>query len=278
MKKLLSLLLLVSISLVGCSSNQTSSVMDSGVIVVGSECDYAPFNWTTSEKNKSAYAQPIQEQNGYCDGFDIRIAGMVAEDLGLEIKVKKIVWDGLIPALNSGTIDIIIAGMNPTEERKESISFTDPYFISEPIMAVIVKKDSEFAKAASLADLDGGKFTAQIGTSQIKLLEQIPNLSKTNPLPDYPSLMKATTSGVIDGYLAEEPVAIEHVKSDKSLTMVVFKENKGFEFPEEFVATSIGVRKDDTVLMEKINASLSKISVEKRKSMMNEFIKRSESE
>lgn len=278
MKKLLALLLFVSVSLFGCSSNQASSVMDSGVIVVGSECDYAPFNWTTSEKNKSEFAQPIEEQNGYCDGFDIRIASMVAEDLGLELKVKKIAWDGLIPALTSGTIDIIIAGMNPTEERKQTISFSDPYFISKPIMAVIVKKDSQFAKALSVADLDGGKFTAQIGTTQIDLLEQIPNRVETNPLPDYPSLMKATSSGVIDGYLAEEPVAIEHVQSDKSLTMVIFEDSKGFTFPESFTATSIGVRQDDTLLIDKINASLAKISVEEREKMMNEFIKRSESE
>ena len=127
MKKLLALLLFVSVSLFGCSSNQASSVMDSGVLVVGAECDYAPYNWTTSEKLKSEHAHPIEEQNGYCDGYDIFIASQLADELGLELKVKKIAWDGLIPALTSGTIDIIIAGMNPTEERKQTISFSDPY-------------------------------------------------------------------------------------------------------------------------------------------------------
>lgn len=276
MKKLL-LSLGLCLALVGCSSEETSDVLDSGVLVVGAECDYAPYNWTTSESNKSEYAVKIEEQNGYCDGYDIRIASMIADELGVELKVKKINWDGLIPALNSNTIDVIIAGMSPTEERKESINFTDPYFVDSPEMAIIVKKDSEYADASSIADFAGAKITAQQGTLQVDLIEQIDNVGETNPLPDYPSLMQATTSGAIDGYIAEYSIAQEHINSDDSLAMVRFKDDNGFVLSEEFTSIAMGVRKDDTALLDKLNEALASIPEKDRQAMMKEIIEKVES-
>ena len=278
MKKLL-LSLGICFALVGCSSNSnTSDVLESGVLVVGSECDYAPYNWTTSKNNKTEFAIKIEEQNGYCDGYDMRVASMLAEELGVELKVRKITWDGLIPALNSGQIDVIIAAMSPTAERKEQINFTDAYFEDIPEMAVIVKKDSQFADAKSINDFSGAKITAQQGTLHVDLIEQMSGTVETPPLPDYPALMKAATSGVVDGYVTDFAVAQEHVNSDSSLTMVTFTEGNGFVLAEEFTAMSIGVRKDDTVLLDKLNAALSNISEETRQAMMNEFIKKAENE
>ena len=124
---------------------------------VGMECNYAPYNWTQSEPGEDAVAIAA---GGYADGYDVRIAKIIADKLGMELEIVKTEWDGLTPALLSGNIDVIIAGMSPTEERKLTIDFTDAYYVTE--LCVVVRKDSKFAQAQSLAhiaccaDGDGG--------------------------------------------------------------------------------------------------------------------------
>ena len=88
---------------------------------------------------------------GYADGYDVRIAKRIAQELGMDLEIVKTEWDGLTPALLSGNIDVIIAGMSPTAERKLTIDFTDAYYVTE--LTVVVRKDSAYAAAASLADL-----------------------------------------------------------------------------------------------------------------------------
>ena len=90
---------------------------------------------------------------GYADGYDVRIAKIIADQLGMELEIVKTEWDGLTPALLSGNIDVIIAGMSPTAERRMTIDFTDSYYDTE--LTVVVRKDSAFAGAKSLADLAG---------------------------------------------------------------------------------------------------------------------------
>ena len=113
-------------SLAGCGTEVNTQLATEGVLVVGMECAYAPFNWTETEKTDSNV--PISNaSNMYADGYDVQIAKLIADDLGYELEIQMIEWDGLVIALKSGTIDLIIAGMSPTEERKESISFTNPF-------------------------------------------------------------------------------------------------------------------------------------------------------
>ena len=119
MKKLAALfsILLVSASLTGC---QTKTLED-GVLTVGLECGYAPFNWTTTTRSDDSVAIANSGFLGfgksYCSGYDITIAKHMADELGYDLQVRKISWDGLIPALQSGNIDAIIAGMTDTASR-----------------------------------------------------------------------------------------------------------------------------------------------------------------
>ena len=85
---------------------------------VGMECDYAPYNWTQNTDANGGY--PIANQPGkYANGYDVQIAYNIAESLGLKLEIRALPWEGLIPAVQSGALDAIVAGMSPTDERKE---------------------------------------------------------------------------------------------------------------------------------------------------------------
>lgn len=111
-----------------------------GVLKVGMECAYAPFNWTDmDEPTPGAVAISSQGSEGlYANGYDVQIAQYIANELGMKLEIYAITWDGLLPALQSGTVDAIIAGMSPTAEREQEIDFTDVYYSSN--LVVIYKK------------------------------------------------------------------------------------------------------------------------------------------
>ncbi len=111
-----------------------------GTLKVGMECAYAPFNWTDMDK-PSLGAAPISSEGSegmYANGYDVQIAQYIANKLGMKLEIYAITWDGLLPAVQSGTVDAIIAGMSPTAEREEEIDFTDVYYSSN--LVVIYKK------------------------------------------------------------------------------------------------------------------------------------------
>src|SRR5690606_24986880 len=128
-------LLLLSTVLVGCGGNSTdANLEDKDIFRVGMEAGYAPFNWTQmNDDNEGVKMEGIAE---YAGGYDVEIAKRIAEGLGKELVIVKTEWDGLLPALQSGTIDAIIAGMSPTAKRAESIDFTDNYYKSDLVMVV----------------------------------------------------------------------------------------------------------------------------------------------
>ncbi len=272
MKRILGIIGLFILVLSGCQSE--SDPLADGVLTIGLEADYAPYNWTTTAEKGTDNAVQLSGTNSYVDGYDVAIAQKVADDLGVELEVKKIAWDGLIPALQANEIDAIIAGMSPTEERREQVNFTDPYYEDGSEQKIIVSSNSKYKDATTLADLDGANITAQMGTFQVDLLDQI-NLSSDaqSPLPDYASLIQATTSGTIDGYIAEEQVADAQVKENDSLIELSLTD--GLEVDPDQTSTAIGVAKDATDLQKQINESLAKISDEERETLMAEANKES---
>ena len=111
-----------------------------GTLKIGMECAYEPYNWTDTE-GTSLGAVPISSegQSGlYANGYDVQIAQYVANRLGLKLEVYAMEWDSLIPAVNSGAIAAIVAGMRPTAERSEQLDFTDTYYESN--LVVIIRK------------------------------------------------------------------------------------------------------------------------------------------
>ena len=113
-----------------------------GTLKVAMECAYEPYNWTeTSSDEKTLGAVAISgegKEGQFANGYDVQIAQYVANKLGLKLEIYSYEWDSLIPALNSGAVDAIVAGMSPTAERREKIDFTNPYYESN--LVVIYKK------------------------------------------------------------------------------------------------------------------------------------------
>lgn len=111
-----------------------------GVLKIGMECAYEPYNWTDTE-GKTLGAVPISSpgQEGlYANGYDVQIAQYVANKLGMKLEIYATVWDSLLPAVQSGTIDAVVAGMSPTAEREKEIDFTQTYYESN--LVIIIKK------------------------------------------------------------------------------------------------------------------------------------------
>lgn len=111
-----------------------------GTLKVAMECAYEPYNWTeTGAKTLGAVAISGEGKDGlYANGYDVQIAQYVANKLGLKLEIYAIEWDSLIPAVQSGNVDAIVAGMSPTAEREEEIDFTNTYYESN--LVIIIKK------------------------------------------------------------------------------------------------------------------------------------------
>lgn len=121
---------------VSCEAPETTN----GVLKVGMECAYEPYNWTDTE-GKTHGAVPISgegKEGLYANGYDVQIAQYVANKLGMKLEIYSFEWDSLVPAVQSGNIDAIVAGMSPTAERSEEVDFTDTYYESN--LVIIIKK------------------------------------------------------------------------------------------------------------------------------------------
>jgi len=261
MKKSLALLFTVMLAvtlLSGCGGGKET-------LKVGMECDYAPFNWTQIDDANGA-VKISNDATGYANGYDVQIAVKIAAELDMELEIVKTDWDGLIPALTSGKIDLIIAGMSPSDERKETIDFSDYYYESD--LVIVVKKDGPFDGATALADFAGAKITGQLSTTHYTVIDQIPDVDKQTAQDTFPAMVISLTSGKIDGYVSERPGALDAVKANpEQLSFVGFEEGKGFIYDVNESFVSVGVKKDSD-LTAKVNAALGKISKAQRAELM----------
>lgn len=238
------------------------------VFKVGLECGYAPFNWTQLDNSNGAV--PIQGSKEFAGGYDVEIAKIIAEGLGRDLVIVKTGWDGLVPAVQSNTIDAIIAGMSPTADRKKTIDFTDNYYKSD--LVVVVKKGSPYEKATSIQDFAGAKVTAQLNTFHYTVIPQINGVDKKQAMEDFPAMRVALESGIIDGYVSERPEGVSATAANPKFAMVEFAPGQGFQASDDDVAIAVGMKKGNPDL-EKINEILAKISDEQRKALMDDAIK-----
>ena len=276
MRKKVSLLLALSLTmlilLTGCGSKESAEKANAPAekqketFKVGLECGYAPFNWTQMDDSNGAVK--IDGNAEYAGGYDIEIAKKIAEGLGKELVVVKTEWDGLVPALTSGKIDAIIAGMSPTAERKQTIDFSDNYYKSDLVM--VVKKGGKYEGATSIHDFNGAKVTAQLNTFHYSVIKQINGVKQQPAMDNFPAMRVALESGVIDGYVSERPEGVSASAANPNFAMVEFKE--GFSTSDDDTAIAVGLVKGSQ-LTEQINKILAGISEEDRKAIMDTAIK-----
>lgn len=265
LRKILPILLL-SLLLGACSSAPST---DSTPFIVGTECNYAPFNWLQSNEDDEAIF--IESTNGYCKGFDITVAKHIAQELNRPLEVKAIAWEGLVAALNSGAIDAIIAGMSYSEDRAKQVNFTEPYYFSDYVM--LVPSDSPLVNATQLSDFSGSRIVGQMGTNYDTIIDQIEGVDHLPALNTYPLIVNALNSGAADGAPAEKPTALAIIETNPELAIVEFAEGQGFTQTEDVTTeVSIALRKDDTQLLEEINSILNDLSQEQRDAWMQTAI------
>lgn len=248
-------------------------IQERDYIIVGMECNYAPFNWSVEKKLASESALKLVGSNTYCDGYDVEIAQTIADELGLTLYLRAIEWDGLIPSLAiNGSIDMIIAGMSPTSERAQSVAFSEAYYHSTHV--VVLRLDSVFAGADSIEDFVGANITAQLNTFYDELVNQLTGAIHANPLGDVPTIITGIKTGLYDATILELPVAIAVTQSNPDLMYIDFSGSNGFSVTYEDSAVSIALRQSDKTLLKEVNRILASFSAETKEQWMVSAINR----
>ncbi|MGE5632425.1 MAG: transporter substrate-binding domain-containing protein [Caulobacteraceae bacterium] len=219
-------------------ASKVDEIKKKGKIVLGTSADYPPYEFHKEVNGKDSIV-----------GFDIDIAKAIAADLGVELEIKDMKFDGLLAALVADDIDFIIAGMVPKEERKKSVDFSIPYYQAEQKMLI---KASAADKIKSIDDLNGLKIGAQKSTVQEDIAKTKIKASEVKSLSKITDLVLELKNDKIDGIVLVAPVAEAYAKQNPDLVVpdITFGKEDG---------VAVAVNKGKTDLVDAINASLDKL-------------------
>lgn len=234
------------------------SAEEDNVLRVGMECAYAPFNWTqdTDTTPDGSKAEPIYGTDFYAYGYDVAVAQMLAEEMGMELEIHKVEWSSIGISMDAGDYDCIIAGMGRTEEREMAYSFTEPYYYRDN--CIVVKADGAYADVTKLSDLAGTgcKLTTQLGTGWIALLDQVEGAETGANYETTSECFMAVSNGVADVCIVDLPTAESALLTNDDLKIITLDEEDTFTGDDEMVNVCIATRKDDTELRDKIQAAM----------------------
>ncbi|MCD8020334.1 MAG: transporter substrate-binding domain-containing protein [Clostridiales bacterium] len=293
-KKLLSIILasVMVLGLAGCgsSSSSTSESADTsaetadtsaegastaeteskGTLTVAMECGYAPYNWTQSDDSNGAV--PIKDSSDYAYGYDVMMAKLIAEECGYDLEIVKLDWDSLVPAVQSGTVDCVIAGQSITSDRLEMVDFSDPYYYASII--TLVRSDGEYADAQGVSDLAGATCTSQLGTIWYdNCLPQIPDADIQAAQESAPAMLVALNSGRTDVVVTDMPTGKAALVAYPDFTLLDFSgTDDDYEVSEEEINIGISIQKGNTELLDEINSVLAGLTTDDYDEMMDEAI------
>ena len=225
---------LMAVTFTACS-NSSSSGDKKGSIKFGTNAEFPPFEYVVSKG-----------VIGEFDGIDMAIAKQIGDDNNKEAKIENMEFDSLLVALDNGKIDAAIAGMTVTDERKEKVDFSEPYYNAKQVM--IVKEDSDIAKAKDMKDKKIVVIQGYTGETCVKKLGY-----------SYQSFKKGTeailelVNGKCDVVVIDSATADKYVKDNKGLKIV--EDNDQFD-NEEY---AIAVKKGNKDLLDQINKSIKKM-------------------
>ena len=239
----------------------TGSDAEGGVLRVGMECAYPPFNWTQDEATTpdGSKAVKIYGSEYYAYGYDVAVAQKLADELGMELEIHKVEWSSIGISMDAGDYDCIIAGMGRTAEREMSYSFTEPYYYRDN--CIVVKKDGPYANVKGLSELSGTgcKLTTQLGTGWIPLLDQVEGAVTGSNYETTSECFMAVSNGVADVCIIDLPTAQSALLTNDDLMIITFDENDTFTGDEEMVNVCIATKKNDTELRDKLQGAMDKI-------------------
>ena len=284
MKKILSLLLVLTmtLALTACGSSAQNETpaddantavitgVEDGVLTVGMECAYAPYNWTQMDDSNGAV--PIANNPGtFANGYDVMIAKKICEANGWELEIMAIGWDGLTPALNAGQLDAVIAGQSMTTDRLAEVDMAGPYFYAS--IVCVTQKDNALASATGISQLSGA-CTAQTGTIWYdSCLPQIEGAELMPASETAPAMIMAVTTGIVDYICTDMPTAMGACATYDNLVILDFSgTDDNFEVDEGEINIGISVVKGNTYLLDAMNKVLGEMTVEDFNNTMNEAI------
>ena len=247
----------IAISMVGCGSSakkestnsNTSSAIEAikskGKLVVGTSADYPPYEFHKEIDGKDQIV-----------GFDVEIAKQFAKDLGVELEMKDMAFDGLLVALQADKVDMIFAGMTPTAERKENADFSDIYYTATH--RFIVRSGDETA-ITSMDDLKGKKIGVQKGSIQEGIAKDNFDAGDIKSLDKVTDLILDLKNNKVDAVLAELPVGKINVQKNSGIAIV-----DKLEVKDPDGGCAIAMKKGSTELQSEINKTIKKLQDEKK--------------
>jgi len=227
--------------------DKLEKIKKAGKIIIGTSADYPPYEF-----------RPISDEDSIY-GMDIDIANEIAKNLGVKLEIKEIVFSRLFDAVNDGKIDLIIAGLSPTEKRKRLVDFSEPYYKALQNMLV---RNKDIKKIKSLEDLRGKKVGTQRGSIQEELIKRQVDGARFFEEDTITELVKNLKSGKLDVVILEKPVATLFAMKNKGIVNIKCVSNG------TFLGSAIAVKKGDVKLLKKINKILAKL---KQNNMIIEF-------
>ena len=255
------LLGIMTIGFVGCGASDKASangeskdllekIQEKGEVVVGMSADYAPYEFHYIDENGE----------DVIGGFDVDIANEIADSLGVKLVIQEMDFDALVAALPAGKIDLVISGMNPTEERAKVVDFSEIYYNSQH--GILVRAE-DVDKYKTFADLEGVKVGAQLGSTQEQIARsEIPN-ADLQLLNNVNNLILELKAGKVDAIIMEKPVAEMAIKSNPELAVgnPIYEDKTG--------GNAVGMAKNNPELLAKINEVIKELN---ESGKMDEYI------
>ena len=264
------LVLMLSVAFVFANGSKEASSSSSNTLKVAMECGYAPYNWTqTTDANG---AVKISGSTEYAYGYDVMMAKLIAEKLGKDLEIVKLDWDSLVPAVQSGTVDCVIAGQSITSDRLQMVDFTTPYYYAS--IVCLVNEGSKYENAQGISDLKGAVCTSQQNTVWYDVC--LPQIEDANILPaqeSAPAMLVALSAGRVDLICTDMPTAQAALVAYPSFRLLDFTESDdNFVVSQEEINIGISVSKNNPELTAAIIEVLATLTVEDYNRMMDEAI------
>ena len=268
--------LVMVLALCACGSSESSapaevkSGVEDGVFTIAMECAYAPYNW--SQPDDSNGAVPIINSEGnYANGYDVMMAKKLCEANGWKLEVMQLDWDSLVPAVQNGTVDAVIAGQSMTAERMEMVDFAGPYLYAT--IVCLAKTGSEQANAKGISELKG-TCTSQMGTIWYdSCLPQIKGADVQTAAESAPAMLMALETGAVDFVCTDMPTAQGALVAYPDMVILDFAGTEDdFEVSDEDVNIGISIMKGNTTLLDALNGVLKNMTAEDFNKLMAEAI------
>ena len=248
---------------------KTTGVED-GVLTVAMECAYAPYNW--SQPDDSNGAVPIVNSEGnYANGYDVMMAKKLCEANGWQLEVMQLDWDSLVPAVQNGTVDAVIAGQSMTADGMEMVDFAGPYLYAT--IVCLTKADSALASAKGISEMSG-TCTSQMGTIWYDTcLPQIEKADVQTAAESAPAMLMALETGAVDFVCTDMPTAQGALVAYPDMVILDFAgSGDDFSVSDEDINIGISVMKGNTELKDALDGVLSQMTADDFNKLMAEAI------